>query len=174
MSADLEKVMQNGWALEYVEAQTSEICLAAVKQNGYALKFVKEQTPEICLAAVKQDGGALACVAPEIIVAAFNALIARGRNKRSATNYWQGAVTHLEVVIDENGVCNAVAALAKAVENIKEDAHPESSLYANLDFVQNVLDAAGMALDIDECAAGRKERQAAQAELQELLAKIKP
>ena len=161
MSTDLEKVTQNGRALEYVKEQTPEICLAAVTQNGRALKFVKEQTPEICIAAVKQDGlalqfvkeqtpeiclaavmrnrDALACVAPEMIVAAFNALIARGRNKRSATNYWQGAVTHLEVVIAENGVCNAVAALAKAVENIKEDAHSESSIYANLDFVLNVL-----------------------------------
>ena len=40
MSADLEKVMQNGWALEYVEAQTSEICLAAVMQEGYALHLL--------------------------------------------------------------------------------------------------------------------------------------
>ena len=162
MSTDLEKVMQDGYALQCVSKQTPAICLAAVTQDGYALHYVKEQTPEICLAAVTQHGWALGYVkeqTPEICIAAVKqdgymllydkeqgmivcvseALIARGRNKRSATDYWQGAVTHLEVVIDENGVCNAVAALAKAVENIKEDAHPESSIYANLDFVLNVL-----------------------------------
>lgn len=46
-------------ALEFVDHQTLEICLAAVKRDGYALKFVKEQTPEICMAAVKENGDAL-------------------------------------------------------------------------------------------------------------------
>jgi hypothetical protein len=55
----LEAVKNNGYALQFVNTQTPEICLEAVKQNGYALQFVKIQTPEICLAAVKQDGGAL-------------------------------------------------------------------------------------------------------------------
>ena len=31
---------QNGYALQYVEEQTPEICLAAVKQNGYSLRYV--------------------------------------------------------------------------------------------------------------------------------------
>ena len=44
---DLLAVTQDGWALEYVEEQTHEICLAAVQQNGYALEFVKDQTREI-------------------------------------------------------------------------------------------------------------------------------
>ena len=31
--------------------QNQEICLAAVKTDGRALQYVEEQTPEICLAA---------------------------------------------------------------------------------------------------------------------------
>ena len=50
-----KKFTNNGFALEFVKEQTSEICLAAVKQNGFALEFVKKQTPEICLAAVNQN-----------------------------------------------------------------------------------------------------------------------
>ena len=45
--------------LQYVENQSTELCLEVVKQNGLALKYVKEQTEEICLAAVKQNGMAL-------------------------------------------------------------------------------------------------------------------
>lgn len=48
-------VQQNGLALQYVENQTPEICLAAVRKNGRALQHVKNQTPEICLAAVRQN-----------------------------------------------------------------------------------------------------------------------
>ena len=55
----LEAVKQYGNALGYVINQTSEICLEAVKQDGYALRFVINQTPEICLEAVKEDGDAL-------------------------------------------------------------------------------------------------------------------
>jgi G:T-mismatch repair DNA endonuclease (very short patch repair protein) len=33
--------------------------LAAVKQYGRALQFIQEQTPELCLAAVQQNGYAL-------------------------------------------------------------------------------------------------------------------
>jgi hypothetical protein len=56
---DLARVKQNGYALEFVNTQTEEICLAAVKQNGHTLRHVNEQTEEICLAAVKQNGYAL-------------------------------------------------------------------------------------------------------------------
>ena len=56
---DLAMVKEDGYALQYVEEQTPEMCLIAVKKDGYALKYVKEQTPEICLTAVKQNGWAL-------------------------------------------------------------------------------------------------------------------
>jgi hypothetical protein len=51
----MNAVKQNGLALEFVEHQTYEICLAAVKQNGLALEFVEHQTYEICLAATGGD-----------------------------------------------------------------------------------------------------------------------
>jgi hypothetical protein len=53
---DLQKVKQDGYALQYVKEQTLELCLEAMKQDGCALKYVKEQTYELCLEAVKQDG----------------------------------------------------------------------------------------------------------------------
>lgn len=52
-------IKQNGYALQFVEEQTPEICLAAVQQNGFALQFVEEQTSEICLTAVRQNITAL-------------------------------------------------------------------------------------------------------------------
>ena len=52
---DLCEVQREGCALQFVEEQTHEICLAAVQQYGYALQLVKEQTHEICLAAVQQN-----------------------------------------------------------------------------------------------------------------------
>ena len=55
----LNAVTRNGYALQYVQHQTPEICLAAVTQLGDALMYVRKQTPEICLAAVTQDGEAL-------------------------------------------------------------------------------------------------------------------
>ena len=55
----LAAVKQNGLTLYLVEHQTSEICLAAVKESGLALSYVKDQTPQICLEAVKQSGIAL-------------------------------------------------------------------------------------------------------------------
>ena len=69
----LEAVKQDGYALQFVNEQTPEICLEAVKQYGYALSYVNEQTPEICLEAVKRDGGALSYVneqTPEICLEA--------------------------------------------------------------------------------------------------------
>ena len=52
-------VKQNGYALQYVKDQTTEICLEAVKQSGDALQYAKDRTTEICLEAVKQSGYAL-------------------------------------------------------------------------------------------------------------------
>ena len=49
----------DGLALQYVNDQTSKICLAAVKQTGIALQYVNDQTSEICLIAIKQNGIAL-------------------------------------------------------------------------------------------------------------------
>jgi hypothetical protein len=69
----LQRVKQNGHALQHVEQQTSEICLAAVKESGLALRYVKHQTPDICLEAVKQNGNALQYVeqqTPEICLEA--------------------------------------------------------------------------------------------------------
>ena len=57
--ADLNKVNQNGYVLQFVKEQTPEICMAAVKQYGQALRFVKEQTPKVCLVAVQNNGWAL-------------------------------------------------------------------------------------------------------------------
>jgi hypothetical protein len=56
---DLEAVKQDGNALQFVQNQTTEICLEAVKQNGNVLRHVQNQTPELCLEAVKQNGNAL-------------------------------------------------------------------------------------------------------------------
>lgn len=56
---DLLSVQSNGMALDYVSAQTPEVCLAAVKNDGISLKFVETQTREICVAAVRQNGLAL-------------------------------------------------------------------------------------------------------------------
>ena len=52
----LERVKQNGYALQYVETKTPEMCLEAVKQNGYAFKFVPSefQSFELCMEAIKQ------------------------------------------------------------------------------------------------------------------------
>ena len=35
---DLEMVKEDGMALQNIENQTPEICLAAVQKNGYAIK----------------------------------------------------------------------------------------------------------------------------------------
>ena len=55
----LEAVKKNGYALQFVQNQTEEICLEAVKKNGYALQYVQNQTEAICLEAVKQGLHAL-------------------------------------------------------------------------------------------------------------------
>jgi hypothetical protein len=55
----LAAVWEDGFALKYVQNQTAEICLAAVKQYGYSLKYVQNQTAEICLAAIQEDRCAL-------------------------------------------------------------------------------------------------------------------
>lgn len=71
---DLTAVQQDGLALQHVQHQTMEICLAAVQQNGLALQHVPRyrQSLEICLAAVQQNGLALQyvprhCQSQEII-----------------------------------------------------------------------------------------------------------
>ena len=66
---DLQKVKQDGYALQYVKEQTYELCLAAVKQEGRALHFVKEQTYELCLEAVKQNGWAFQFVKDPLLKA---------------------------------------------------------------------------------------------------------
>jgi hypothetical protein len=48
-------VRQNGYALEYVNEQTEEICIAAVRQNGYALEYAKIQNELMCLEAINTN-----------------------------------------------------------------------------------------------------------------------
>lgn len=55
----LEAAKENGFALQFIEHQTNEICLAAVQENGMSLEFVKRQTDEICRAAVENTASAL-------------------------------------------------------------------------------------------------------------------
>tara|TARA_Y100000310_G_C20131993_1_gene556273 strand:- start:37 stop:372 length:336 start_codon:yes stop_codon:yes gene_type:complete len=62
----LEAVKQDGYALQFVNVQTDEICLEAVKEDGYALRFVNAQTEEICLEAVKQNSYALQFVSEDM------------------------------------------------------------------------------------------------------------
>jgi hypothetical protein len=50
---------KNAGALEFIEKQTPEICLAAVRQDGRALWYVKKQTQEICRAAARQNSRAI-------------------------------------------------------------------------------------------------------------------
>ena len=52
-------VQQSGRALNYVNSQTPELCMAAVQQDVYVVGCVKSQTPEICIAAVQQNSNAL-------------------------------------------------------------------------------------------------------------------
>jgi hypothetical protein len=55
----IEAIKQNSYALEFILNQTKELCLLAVKLNGLSLQFVKNKTHEICIEAVKQNGLAL-------------------------------------------------------------------------------------------------------------------
>ena len=65
---DLERVKQNGLALQFVKEQTPEICLAAVRRDAIALEYVKEQTPEICTEAVKQNANAVIYITNPMIL----------------------------------------------------------------------------------------------------------
>lgn len=56
---DLEKVTKSGLALEHIQRQNPEICMAAVQQDGRAIQWVKDQIPKISVAAVRQNGEAL-------------------------------------------------------------------------------------------------------------------
>jgi hypothetical protein len=63
-----------GWAFRYVTKQTPEICMAAVQNSGFALNFVEKQTYELCMAAVQNNGDALLYVreqTPELCMAAI-------------------------------------------------------------------------------------------------------
>ena len=40
---DLEKVKKDGWALEFVQEQTPELCLAAVKKDKVAIMYVSKK-----------------------------------------------------------------------------------------------------------------------------------
>lgn len=69
----LSLVQKNAAALEYIERQTPEMCIAAVEQDPMSLYYVKNKTPEIALAAVKKNGFALYYVedqTPKIVRAA--------------------------------------------------------------------------------------------------------
>jgi ABC-type Fe3+ transport system substrate-binding protein len=49
MLTDLDKVKQDGLALQYVLDQTLEICLAAVKQDKMALIYVTNATIKLSI-----------------------------------------------------------------------------------------------------------------------------
>ena len=51
--------VRNGYALQYVKVQTSEICKLAVQQNWKVLRYVEVQTSEICVLAAQQNQRAL-------------------------------------------------------------------------------------------------------------------
>jgi len=55
----LKAVQQEGYALQYVNNQTDQVCLAAVQENGNALQYVNNQTEELCLSAVQENSYAL-------------------------------------------------------------------------------------------------------------------
>ena len=38
-----EAVKKDGWTLQFIKEQTTEICLEAVRNNGYVLNFVKNR-----------------------------------------------------------------------------------------------------------------------------------
>jgi len=65
----VETLKQDGYALQFIEEQTPELCMIAVKQDGRALEYVKNKTLELCMMAVKQDSRALQFIpkqAPEL------------------------------------------------------------------------------------------------------------
>ena len=39
----LQELQQNGFALQYVQVQTPELCMAAVQEYGFALQYVHDK-----------------------------------------------------------------------------------------------------------------------------------
>ena len=53
---DLEKVRQNGHAIQYIDNPTEEVQLAAVRRRGLAIQFIENPSEEIRLiAALSRD-----------------------------------------------------------------------------------------------------------------------
>ena len=53
---DLEKVQQDGYAIEFIENPSMEVQLAAVQQNGRAIQCIENPSEEVQLiAALSKD-----------------------------------------------------------------------------------------------------------------------
>lgn len=66
---------------------------------------------------------------------------------------FDGHVSRIEVLIDQYGMCNAMAAMLQAVENIQDDNeekedYENSQTYNNLEHVREVIESAMSAVDL--------------------------
>ena len=78
---------------------------------------------------------------------------------------WQQAVNKMYLLAEDKGICNMVAAAAKAIEDMEVesielygDVHYETELSKNRDHATKILDLAMNACDIDENTATRFDR----------------
>lgn len=55
----MNRVIDYGCDIEYVQDQTPELCLAAVRSDWVALRFIKRQTLELCIEAVEENSRAM-------------------------------------------------------------------------------------------------------------------
>ncbi len=55
----MDRVKDDGLALEHISYQTPDICMTAIENDALALEFVKNQTPEICNKAIEKTGFAI-------------------------------------------------------------------------------------------------------------------
>lgn len=85
--------------------------------------------------------------------------------KPKQDSYFDGAVTHAEIVADTNGICNLAAIPGAAIDGIEEShlleqgsEFYETELSKNLDFAKKLFDLAMNCLDINEDVANRHIR----------------
>ena len=78
---------------------------------------------------------------------------------------WQQAVNKMYLLAEDKGICNMVAAAAKAIEDMEVesielygDVHYETELSKNRDHAIKILDFAMNACDLDEENATRFDR----------------
>lgn len=148
ISSDLEKVQQDGLALQFVKKQTPEICMAAVQKNGCALQYVKKQTQKLCMAAVQQTCWALKYVekqTPKICMTAVQqdgaalkyvkipGLNYTGQSEETEEAIWADVCKHAKLGLDmdqwhgddwnpyEEGTCGTTHCLAGWVQALSTD-----------------------------------------------------